>query len=575
MVGRNERVAAATLGCMALAASARGQDVLHTFNGGGSAGLGLGQAVRAAGDVDGDGVGDVIAGFRSGSNAAGTGSGSARVWSGDDGAILWTFVGSAPQEQFGRSVDGAGDVNGDGRADLIVGAAGADVGGIDAGSARVLSGADGTLLHALNGPFARARFGSAVAGLGDVDGDGRSDFAVAGQPDSNTPQPAGFVRVYSGASGALIREHVGASALSRLGCAIAAAGDVDGDGVSDLVAGDWRDATGGNAAGAVHVWSGASGALLHVFHGNSPNGRLGLAVDGAGDVDGDGRADLIAGAPLGNSAVMSTGVARVWSGASGVELFSLAGDSANDQFGHSVSGVGDVDGDGCDDVAVGAPMDDDGGIQAGSARVYSGADGAQLFRFDGNGPADELGYSVAGVGDADGDGGLDFAVSAPGDDAGGGATSGVVRVHLGIPPPVTGPQNYCQTSPNSVGPGAIMGWAGSTSVAENDFAVAVTGAPGRTLGLFFFGAEQGSLPLYQGTLCITPPLRNLPPVVVTARDGSASLRVKLGAVRRGPGFLEGTTWCFQFLYLDKVAGKSRRCGHSANLSDGLSVTFTP
>lgn len=570
MDGRQVRVAAATLVGWTLSTAASGQDVLHTFPGGGSAGPGLGHVVRPAGDVDGDGVVDVIAGYRTGSSAAGTGTGTARVWSGATGAILWTFVGTAPQQLFGRSAAGAGDVNGDGRADLIIGAAGADVAGQDVGFARVYSGADGSLLHALVGPFALARFGTSVTGLGDVNGDGRDDFAVSGQPDAPTPKPAGFVRVYSGANGTLIREHAGASALSRLGCAIADAGDVDGDGVHDLVAGDWRDATGGAAAGAVRVFSGATGAELFAFYGTVANGRLGSSVAGAGDVDGDGRADLIAGAPQGG-----TGYARVWSGAGGAVLMNLVGDTVNDQFGIGVAGLGDVDGDGRDDVAVGASTDDDGGTNAGSARVHSGVDGIELFRFDGNSVSDELGFSLCGLGDLDGDGGLDFAVAAPGDDAGGGALSGAVRVHRGIPPPLTGPQNYCSTSSNSAGPGALMGWSGSTSIAAGDFALAVSGAPPHTVGLFFFGAEQDSKPLFQGTLCIAPPLWRLPPPVLTSRSGTAQRELRLGAAWRTAPIVAGSTRCFQFIYLDRAPGKARRFVRSFNFSDGLSVTFTP
>jgi hypothetical protein len=570
MAGRHARVAAATLVGLSLSTTASGQDVIYTFPGGGSAGVGLGHVVRPAGDVDGDGVVDVIAGYRTGSSAAGSGTGTARVWSGADGSILWTFVGTGPQQLFGRSAAGAGDVDGDGRADLIVGAAGADVAGQDVGFARVYSGADGALLHAIVGPFALARFGTSVTGLGDIDGDGRGDFAISGQPSAGTSQPAGFVRVYSGASGALIRQHVGASAQSRLGCAIADAGDVDGDGVHDLAAGDWRDATGGTAAGALRVFSGATGAELLSVFGTLVNGNLGSSVAGAGDIDGDGRADVIAGAPLGG-----TGYARVWSGATGALLFTFTGDTVNDQFGIAVAGVGDVDGDGRDDVALGASADDDGGTNSGSARIHSGADGSELFRFDGNSGVDELGYSVCGLGDVDGDGGLDFAVAAPGDDAGGGTLSGAVRVHRGIPPPKTGPQNYCSTSPNSAGGGALMGWSGSTDVAAADFALAVSGAPPHTVGLFFYGAEQATQPAFQGTLCIAPPLWRLPPPVLTSRTGTAQRDLRQGAAWRTEPIVAGSTWCFQFVYFDKLPGKARRFARSLNFSDGLSVTFTP
>ena len=139
---------------------------IYTFDGD-SAGDELGRSVSGAGDVNGDGFDDLIVGFR-----------GARVFSGADGSIIYTFHGDSAGDQFGYSVSGAGDVNGDGFDDLIVGAQGDDNNGTTSGSARVLSGVDGSILYTFNGDSASDWFGNSVSGAGDVDGDGYADLIV-------------------------------------------------------------------------------------------------------------------------------------------------------------------------------------------------------------------------------------------------------------------------------------------------------------------------------------------------------------------------------------------------------------
>ena len=152
----------------------------------------FGYSVSGAGDVNGDGTPDLIVGASNDDNN-GNDSGSVRVLSGLDGSTLFTFNGDSAGDGFGSSVSGAGDVNGDGRADLIVGASGDDNKGDDSGSARVLSGLDSSTLFTFNGDSAGDRFGSSVSGLGDLNGDGIGDFVVGGYGGTGGK---GIVRVF-------------------------------------------------------------------------------------------------------------------------------------------------------------------------------------------------------------------------------------------------------------------------------------------------------------------------------------------------------------------------------------------
>jgi hypothetical protein len=561
------------MGATLLSSSAAGQtgSVIHVVAGGGSAGRGLGHAVAGAGDVDGDGFADVIVGYRSGNAAAGTNAGAAQVISGRDGTLLWTLLGSAAQDELGRSVDGVGDVDGDGTDDVVVGAAGEDANGLDAGAVYVLSGRDGTVLHRLVGDFASMRLGYAVSGAGDVDGDGAPDLIVGGQPEPLTPQPVGFARLYSGRDGTVLRDLIGPTSLSRLGCAVDAAGDVDGDGTPDVVVGDWRDPAAGNQAGSVSVFSGADGSRIHYFVGDKSNDRLGLSVSAAGDVDGDGVPDVLGATPIASGAMPYAGLVRVWSGADGSVLHSLSGNAMLAFFGGSAAGVGDFDGDGRDDFAIGAYADSAGGATAGSVRVHSGADGSELWRRDGS-AGDELGYAVAGAGDVDGDGGADLIAGAPADDQGGGPLSGAAYAVAGAtPPPPQGPVTYCTPGPNTLGPGANIGWSGSTSVSRADLVLTVAGATPRRPGFFFYGNEQQQRAFQRGYLCVKPPPHRVRPLVFTSRAGDAKVEPRLVGGRRPDAMTPGSTWNFQFVYLDRCESR-----HGAlNLSDALSVTFTP
>ena len=166
---------------------------------------------------------------------------------------------------------------------------------------------------------------------------------------------------------------------------------------------------------------------LYTFYGDSFQDWFGETVSGAGDVNGDGFDDVIVGAIFDDNNGERSGSARVFSGVDGAVLYTFDGDSAGDHFGRFVSGAGDVNSDGFDDVIVGAPLDDNNGGGSGSARVFSGIDGSVLYTFDGDAANDILGVSVSCAGDVNGDGVADSIVGASG---GGGIRGGYARVFV-------------------------------------------------------------------------------------------------------------------------------------------------
>ena len=255
-------------------------------------GHGIGRAVAGAGDVNGDGFADFILGTYL-ADPGTTNAGNAYVYSGADGGVLYTKTGGASFRWLGHSVSPAGDVNADGYADFMVGVPLDDPADMtNAGTVRVYSGLNGSLLRQLEGADTGDRFGLAVASAGDANGDGTLDFIVgASAADPGSLSQAGSAYVLSGATGAVIHQVDGAAAGDYLGHAVAGVGDVDQDGKSDFLIGAYgADPGGRTGAGTAYIYSGADESLIHQVDGAATGDNLGSSVGGPANLAAQGEA---------------------------------------------------------------------------------------------------------------------------------------------------------------------------------------------------------------------------------------------------------------------------------------------
>jgi hypothetical protein len=286
----------------------------------------------------------------------------------------------------------------------------------------------------VSGTQPREGFGTGLAVLGNLDGDGTEDFAVGSPLGYNLAGllESGFVQIFSGATGQLLGRIEGEAAGDNFGTSVAGIGDVDGDGRPDLAVGAPHadapplptDPFGTPnrrpipRAGRLTVYSGATLAELWRFNGAIRNAWVGeLVVDG-GDLDGDGRRDVIVSAPYAagprNGEDPGPGEVHVLSGATGAEIFRFTGDANTDEFGHALAGGIDINGDGRPEIVVGAwTADPAGRTNAGSVYIFSGADGSLIDRLNGRSREDHFGGDVLIVPDMTNDGVPDLLVGAP------------------------------------------------------------------------------------------------------------------------------------------------------------------
>jgi len=374
-------------------------------------------------------------------------------------------------DNFGAALANIGDLEGDGVTDLAVGAPGADDNGDNRGALWILFlNSDGqvdiaTRIADNTGGFGanldnNDRFGSAAAGLGDLNGDGFADIAVGAPFDDDGGDNRGAVWIlFMNSDGSV----AGSQKISdtqggftgdlanddNFGNAVARIGDLDGDGITELAVGAQRANINGTRKGAVWIlFMNADGTVRSNrqlgdgeggFKGNiNPDDRFGSAVAGLGDLDGDGIPDLAVGADGNDTGGTDRGA--IWilfmksNGEVRDERKIASGDGDfggnlddNDAFGSAIADIGDLDGDGVEDLGVGADGDDDGGADRGAVWILfmktngkvneqvkiSGTQGKFNQNLD-NG--DALGAALAGLGNLNNSKSTDFAVGAPLDD---------------------------------------------------------------------------------------------------------------------------------------------------------------
>lgn len=312
--------------------------------------------------------------------------------------------------RFGYSVAGGCDFNGDGHPDIVVGAPYFDlVGKLDAGRVYIFSGVDHRVLCILDGETANSLFGYSVACAGDVNGDGTPDFLV-GAPGYNSNR--GRTYVYSGSTFTLLHTFDGSAAGDQCGRSVSGVGDMNGDGKADIIIGSPGV---DNGKGMTHVYHGGTWTVRCTDYGENYNDSLGISVSGPGDLNNDGTPDYIVAAPYWDGIFSNEGQVYPMSGATCNLLFplhSFHGDQANEHYGYSVSGA-DVDHDGYTDFIVGAPGYND---SAGAVAVYHGSTGTIFVNgiLYGEAIGDKFGFSVSKAGDVNNDGNDDFNAGAPG-----------------------------------------------------------------------------------------------------------------------------------------------------------------
>jgi uncharacterized repeat protein (TIGR01451 family) len=342
--------------------------------------------------VNGDGFSDVVVGAWRYDNGE-TDEGRAFLYHGSASGPAtipdWSAEGDLADAWFGSAVGRAGDVNGDGYSDVIVGAPGYANPDLFEGAAFVFhgsaSGLSATAAWSREGDVRSANFGSSAAGAGDVNGDGYSDVIVAapGYEDGQLGEGAAFV--FHGSAAGLSPTADWSvesdSAYADLGSSVAGGGDVNGDGYSDVIVGARGYTNGELLEGAAFAFHGSASGLgasaAWTAEGGQAMAGLGGSVATAGDVNGDGYSDVIVGASEYDGGETGEGRACVYhgspSGLSAVAAWTAEGNQDDAHFGTGVAAAGDVNGDGYSDVAVGAPGYNDGLIVVGRAYVYHGS----------------------------------------------------------------------------------------------------------------------------------------------------------------------------------------------------------
>ena len=393
-----------------------------------------GRALASAGDVNGDGYGDVIVGVSEYSNGQSI-EGIACVFTGNASGLTASPSSIIESNQadayLGVAVSCAGDVNGDGYSDVIIGAPMYDNGQSNEGAAFVYhgsaSGISTTASVRVESNQSDAYMGYSVCSAGDVNGDGFGDVIVGVPAFDNGQYSEGAAFVYTGSfvglsSSPSVLE--GNQIDATFGRSVSLAGDLNGDGYSDVIVGSDYFDNGQTNEGAAYIYHGSSTGISTtasvILEANQSNARFGISVSSAGDVNGDGYSDVIVGASLYDNYYTDEGVAFVYHGSSiglnSTFVIMIYRNQGYASLGKSVASLGDVNGDGYSDIILGAVNYDNGQIDEGAAFVYHGSvnglSNTAATIIESNQAGVGFGFSISSAGDVNGDGYSDAIVGA-------------------------------------------------------------------------------------------------------------------------------------------------------------------
>jgi ribosomal protein S27E len=411
----------------------------------------FGNSVSSAGDVNGDGYSDLIVGAYF-SDVKCTDCGAAYIFFGSSSMsgtttpnVYLEYPGTDTSVDFGVSVSSAGDVNGDGYSDLIVGAYDSDVKCSDCGAAYIFwSGANFNASKSryfqYPGTDAGAYFGYSVSSAGDVNGDGYSDLIVGAYYSDVKCTDCGAAYLFFGSSSMsgtttpnVYLEYPGTDTAAIFGYSVSSAGDVNGDGYSDLIVGAYYSDVKCTDCGAAYIFFGSSSMsgtttpnVYLEYPGTDTSAIFGISVSSAGDVNGDGYSDVIVGAYGSNVKCTSCGAAYIFFGSSSMSgtttpnvYLEYPGTDTYAHFGNSVSSAGDVNGDGYSDLIVGAHYSDVKCSNCGAAYIFFGSSSMSgtttpnvYLQYPGTDTYARFGNSVSSAGDVNGDGYSDLIVGA-------------------------------------------------------------------------------------------------------------------------------------------------------------------
>ncbi|HEX7154840.1 MAG TPA: VCBS repeat-containing protein [Thermoanaerobaculia bacterium] len=367
--------------------------VLHVLRGDAAEGQ-FGWIARRIGDTDGDRVADFVTSAPT-YPVEGAPAGRIYVYSSRTGKRLWQHTGKRG-ERLGTGIEAAGDTNRDGIPDVVAGAPGSS-------RAYVYSGRDGKLLLTLGDGNPASRFGRHTSTAGDMNGDGHADVFVGAPGAANG---AGRATVFSGKDGAVLLTLEGEKAGDAFGSTLAAA-------TNERLLMVGAPAAGPRGTGRVYVYKALTAKPAYTLDSDATGGAFGaMFMSVVGDVNADRVADLYVSDWANNANGDGTGRAYVYSGNDGRLLFTLTGESPGDGFGIGVADAGDVDRDGAADLIVGAWQHAGAAKSGGKVYLYSGRTQKLLRTITCRTPNDTFGFDTTNLGDINGDGAVDFLITA-------------------------------------------------------------------------------------------------------------------------------------------------------------------